>query len=406
MASEPVYSVSYKGRTTNSYVAVSADAVKRHSQFGEIVEVFKDLGVTVTSFFFRPFGGGARAEFSSGFLGHFEIVSTLGSLIWWTQNEQNFQLCCLNFSPLLFSGTPKVANVIGRGSSAALPGASPASSPLSTPRSDASASSHAKAARDVLLDREKTALVNAFNADSEGKSKTAKLFATLQSGIPDSIRLHRMLTCPSFGTGGHVDMIVDSSGYVTKGGVSTCIHVNTDLADLAHDYMGTLANVKTGTTCCNISAGNARGAGFTCIMDQILIQTDAREPILVHVLLMPRLGTHQDSVSDMLSAITASADVIMCSYVAAAEPVDDVEDDDAPPASPPSWRSLAMPPVLVATAIQHPCMVDPLRASAVSSALKLHLEAAKDGCEDISDHLDLDNEVAAYPASAAHDEVA
>ena len=65
-----------------------------------------------------------------------------------------------------------------------------------------------------------------------------------------------------------------------------------------------------------------------------------------------------------------------------------------------------MPSVLVAIVIQQPCTVDPLRSSAVSSALKLHLEAAKDDCVDLLDPWDLDNEVAAYPASAAHDEVA
>ena len=83
MASGPVYSVSFLGTTKNYYVDVSADAGESLRQFGELVEDFKALGVTLTSFFLRPRGGEPRVEFSPGLRGDFDLVSTLGGFVYW-----------------------------------------------------------------------------------------------------------------------------------------------------------------------------------------------------------------------------------------------------------------------------------------------------------------------------------
>ena len=79
MASGPVYSVSFLGTTKNYYVDVSADTGENLRQFGELVEDFKALGLTLGNYLFLRGPGGRPVGFSAGLRGDFDIVSTLGS---------------------------------------------------------------------------------------------------------------------------------------------------------------------------------------------------------------------------------------------------------------------------------------------------------------------------------------
>jgi hypothetical protein len=306
--------------------------------------------------------------------------------------------CHLLLAPQL-TGVAKVAKSsgasVGRTPCPSSPASSPhssgsgASSPASTPHS----SKLAATATSVVLSASRDALIAAYDADADGKCLAAALFTTLlQTGVSGDLRLHRILIDPKFGDSGHIDMAVTKTGKVLSGGISTCIFMNPSLADLAHDYMGKLAKVSTGTKCFTFPASTALAAGFKVMLDEVLVQSDSDEVIILNVLLVPQLHTHKDDVIDMLTRIsTASSDAILCSYSAAAEHAGDVESDISPPASPLRWESRAATAFTPDTANGIQQMS--LSASVTSSAAKLQI--AEDDCVVIM--TDGDNKLSVIP---------
>ena len=262
----------------------------------------------------------------------------------------------------------------------------------------------------AILAASRDALIAAFNADASGKLAAAASFLALTVDIPDSGRLHRMLTNPTFGDCGRVDMTVNAAGNVLKGGVSTSMHMNPGIADLAHDYMGKLVNVPSGTGCYTVSASAARLSGFKVVFDEILVATDASDAVIIHVLLVPPFFTHKDDVVAMLARVnTTSSDAMLCAYAAAAEPADDDEDDTTLPAFPLHLLSLVATAQLPATAScvsQLGAIPGSLSASVMSSAAKLQVSDEDDSAVINVDRDSVDElPTALYPAVEANDEV-
>jgi hypothetical protein len=367
MASGPVYSVSFLGTTKNYYVDVSADAGESGRQFLAMVEDFKALGLALGSFFLRGRGPGGRpVGFSAGLRGEFDIVSTLGS------------------------------------KSSGSPAASPAASPSSTPRSAASASSTAKAVASIAgVVRSSFAILPAANMEA-----VADLLLKLKAAagvVPGDFLLHRMMMPPSSGTGEkRVDLTVNPAGEVTGGAVSTSIHLPTTLLRETHDFMFLSAHAPSGTGCFFFPASLARSVGFDVIQDEVILASDAGDPIVLHVSLKPQYGTPLKTVLAWVSQIEAASTGCVCAMKAAAE-------DAAPPTSPLPWMSLAAASLLPMTSVcQQSCIVDPLCASASSSAAKLQRASSIDDCVDPSFAWVSDDVVntAPFPASEAREEVA
>lgn len=205
-----------------------------------------------------------------------------------------------------------------------------------------------------------------------------------------------------------MDLTVNPTGKVTGGAVSTSIHLPTTLLRETHDFMFLSAPASSGTGCFFFPASLARSVGFDVIQDAVLLASGTGDPIILHVSLKPPYGTPLSAVLAWVSQIEAASAGCVCAMKAAAEPLWDA-DGAAPPTSPLPWESLAAASLLPMTpASQQYCFVDPLCASASTSAAKLQLAASIDDRVDTSYAWVSDEVVNTAPffASEAREEVA